>query len=251
MKNKIYILLILLWELFISSCNSPLNVPANREIHIKEDPYSNPLITISPTFINFDFVHPDMTKTMEVTISNNQNKKLLINDYYLFFGNNSSFYFANKSVPFILESKGEPNSSQIITVEFKGKSPSVYNDTLYFSSIFYPSGLIEAKVPYIYADELTFDNVKLGSNSTNTLKIYNLSEYPAIINSMILNDNADLFTINTSFPIELPRNSSKEISITFTPKAVGKTQTSVQFSITTLSKRRLIDSLSHIYTNSN
>lgn len=246
MKNIIYILLISVW---IISCNSPLDVPANREIHIKEDPYSNPLINITPTFINFDFVHPDSTKTIDVIVSNNQNKKILINDYYLFYGN-TYFNLPNKSIPFILESKGDSNSSKILTIEFKGKSPGVYNDTLLFSSIPYPSGLIEAKVPYIFADDLVFENVKSGKEYTKSLKIYNLSENSAIINSISFNENSDLFKINTNLPFELPRNSTMEISITFSPKTIGKTQTTLQYAITTLSKRRLIDSTSHILTNS-
>ncbi len=251
MKNFPYILLpttILL--VLLMGCSSPLEVPANRRIDIEENPYLNPIIKLNPNYLIFDFVHPDSTKVLSIEIENNQDKKYLITNYYLYYGNNN-FQIINKEIPIILEPKGIENSKKKIEIKFTGKSAGVFIDSFILANIFYPIGFLEAKVPYIYINDYYQSNVKVGKKQQFELTLTNFSENSAIINKINISDNSLNFVIKSSLPIELPRNSKKNLIVEFTPKNSGNYVSTFQLEIITSSNRKLVDSVSTIKIDCN
>lgn len=245
MKAKTYILLLLLYELITLSCSSPLEVPANRRIELEENPYANPIIQLNPNYLNFDFIHPDSTKILSMEIANNQDKKLLITNYFLYFGNNN-FQIINKEIPLILEPKGTENSKKTIEIKFIGKSAGVYIDSLIFANIFYPIGFLEAKVPYIFINDYYQNNVSVGKVQPIELSITNFSEYSAIINKAVFLDDSSNFSIKSSLPIEVPRNSKRNLAVLFQSNQSGNYSTRLKLEILTNSSRKLVDSISTI-----
>jgi len=245
MKIHKYIFLLSLLVLLTNGCSSPLEVPANRKIELEENPYSNPIIKLNPNYLNFEFVHPDSTKILAIEIENNQDKKLLISNYFLYFGNNN-FQIINKEIPVILEPKGNENSKKTIEIKFNGKSAGVFVDSLIFANIFYPVGFLEAKVPYIFINDFYKNNVIIGKTQQIELTITNYSEYSAIINKAIFLDNSLDFSVKSSLPIEVPRNSKRNLVLEFQPKQAGNYTTKLQLEISTNSSKKLIDSVSII-----
>ena len=243
-KSIIFFSFILLL-LFSGSCSSPLDVPANRRIDVEENPYLNPIVKLNPNYLIFDFVHPDSSKTLTIEIENNQDKKYLITNYFLYYGNNN-FQILNKEIPIILEAKGLDNSKKKIEIKFIGKSSGVYIDSLILANVFYPIGFLEAKVPYIYLNDYYQNNVPVGKKQQIELTLTNVSENAAIINKVNFSDNLIEFSVKNSLPIELPRNSKKNLVLEFTAKQSGKYSTQVKLEIITNSSRKLVDSLSTI-----
>lgn len=235
----------ILFLLISQGCSSPLEVPANRRIDLEENPYSNPIVKLNPNYLNFDFVHPDSTKTLTIEIENNQDKKYLITNYFLYYGNNN-FQILNKEIPIILEPKGLDNSKKKVEIKFIGKSSGVYFDSLILANIFYPIGFLEAKVPYIYMNDYYSNNIPIGKKQQIELTLTNVSENVAIINKVKFSDNLLGFNIKNTLPIELPRNSKKNLILEFTAKQAGQYSTQVQLEIITNSSRKLVDSLSTI-----
>jgi len=245
MKIRDYIFSLILFLIISFGCSSPLEVPANRKIDLEENPYSNPIIRLNPNYLNFDFVHPDSSKTLSLEIENNQDKKLLITNYFLYFGNNN-FQILNKEIPIILEPKGNENSKKTIEIKFTGKSAGIFFDSLIFANIFYPIGFLEAKVPYVFINDFYQNNVKIGKKQQIELTITNFSENPAIINKVSFSENSIGLEIKSSLPIEVPRNSKKNILIEFQANKAGSYTSKVQLEIITNSSRKLVDSVSII-----
>lgn len=231
-------------------CSSPLDVPANRRIDIEENPYLNPIIKLNPNYLLFDFVHPDSSKVLTVEIENNQDKKYLLSNYYLYYGSNN-FQILNKEIPIILEPKGQENSKRKVEIKFKAKSAGVYIDSLILANIFYPIGFLEAKVPYIYIQDYYQNNVPVGTKQVIELSLTNVSENGAIINKVNLTDNSLDFVIKNTLPIELPRNTQKKLLLEYFPKQAGNYSTKLQLEIITNSSRKLVDSISTIKIDCN
>lgn len=240
----------LIFILLLGGCSSPLDVPANRRIDIEENPYLNPIIKLNPNYLFFDFVHPDSTKILTIEIENNQDKKYLLTNYYLFYGNNN-FNIINKELPIILEAKGLDNSKKKIDIKFTGKSAGVFIDSLILANVFYPIGFLEAKVPYIYINDYYQNNLKVGQKHLFEISITNFSENAAIINKVNFSDTSIDIVIKNSLPIELPRNSKKNLIIECLPKISGNYTTQVQLEIVTNSSRKLVDSVSTIKIDCN
>lgn len=241
--NKIIIFIFLI--VLFNACKSPLEVPANREIDIKDNPYTNPLLKVNPTFVNFEFVHTDSTKILVVHVENNQDVSYPITDYHLFFANNN-FKIINKKVPVILEPKGLEGSKFDVQIQFLGKTSGVYNDTILFNNIPFPTALLEAKVPYIYAIDRLINNALAGAEIKSAVIFKNLSENSVSIKSINFSQNSELFSFTDIFPIEVPRNSSKELHFTFLSNSPGTFSTNITFELITNSQRKLTDSVASI-----
>lgn len=242
-KNIIFLFLAVV--ALLGGCSSPLDAPANRRIEIEENPYSNPVIKLNPNYLNFDFVHPDSSKILSIEVENNQDKRYLISNYYLYYGNNN-FQILHKEIPIILEPKGNENSKKKIEIKFIGKSTGFFIDTLLFTNVFYPIGFLEAKVPYIFVNDYYKSGVQSGKTQQLELTLTNLSENSAIFNKITFSDNSLNFAVQNQLPIELPRNSKKILSIEYKAKQAGKYSSQVNFEIITNSSRKLVDSVSTI-----
>jgi hypothetical protein len=227
------------------SCNSPLEVPANREITLKENPYSNPMIKFSPNYLNFDFVHPDSSKILTLTIENNQANSYPLTEYHLFFGSNN-FKILNKTIPVILESKGTSGSSFEIKIQFTGKSSGTFNDSLLVNNLSYPKAIFEAKVPNIYANDIFLGEFLINEIKTGKIIFKNNSSNPVKINKIKLSQNTEFFNFIDTFPIEVSRNTSKEIIFNFESNTKGNFSSNLIYEIETLSLKNLIDSISRV-----
>lgn len=245
MVYKILSILTLVYFAIIFGCSSPLEVPANRQIDLEDNPYVNPIIKIDPSFIDFGYVHLDSSKIFSIQIENNQDKKYLISNYFLFFGN-KNFQILNKEIPIILEPKGEPNSKRQISIKFTGKSIGTFADTLILSNIVYPIALFEAKVPYVYINDYYQNNLKSGKKYLIELTLTNISEENAIINKVSFKEKISNFSIKTPLPLELPRNSKKNLVLEFYSDKSGVFESQIQLEIQTNANRKLVDSLSTI-----
>jgi hypothetical protein len=242
--SKVMKLLSISMTIILFACNSPLDVPANRQIKLKENPYSNPLIKITPSYYDFGFVHPDSSKILELSVENLQTSSYPISEYHLFFGMNN-FVIQKKTIPIILGPKGSENSSFKVQVQFNGKNPGKFTDTLIFNTLIYPTATFEAKVPFIYCADLNLECVA-GQTKSFKLKINNLSSSEAILNKISISQFSELFSINQTLPIYIPRNSFKEISCSFISDVPGTFQSNLTFDIESNSIKSLTDNSSVI-----
>jgi hypothetical protein len=241
MKNFRYILLIFLL-IGLASCESPLNVPANRNVDITTDPFLNPPISATPSYINLGFVHPDSQVVIFINVANNLDKVYIIWDYNLYF-NKNGFSVNNKIVPIILEPKDNESSKAQINILFTAKNSGYYLDTLLFADLLYPFCLLEAKVPNLY-----FDNVVFESNnpSTKSILIHNTSESNITITNAYFTNETKSFSILTSFPIQVNRNSVYNLQISYTPISEESEKNKLIFQFNGASDRKLADSICNI-----
>lgn len=244
-SKKILSGLIIILCLTFFSCNSPLEVPANRDIKIKDNPYINPLVKFKPNYTNLDFVHPDSILTFSIKVENNQSITYPISEYHLFFGN-INFRIIDKLIPIILSPAGMDGSEADIKIQFTAKNPGYFNDTLFVNNLNYPKAIFEAKVPYIYVNDFPSIKISSGETLTFSLTFTNLSSNDALIKSASISQNSSNFSLENIFPINLARNSEVLIPFKFTSATPGLYQTEFTFEIESVTQKSLIDKVSKI-----
>mgnify|MGYP001371815422 CR=1 FL=1 len=241
MKNCKYILFVFLL-VGLASCESPLNVPASRNVEIIKDPFLNPPISANPSYIDLGFVHPDSQAFFSISVENNLDKVYIIWDYNLYF-NKNGFTIIDKVVPTILEPKGSENSKAQINISFNAKNAGYYLDTLLFADLLYPFCLMEAKVPNFYFDNVAFE----GNNpSIQSILIHNTSESNITITNAYFPNGTKSFSILNSFPIQVNRNSTYNLQISYTPMADESEENIVIFRLNGASDIKLVDSICKI-----
>lgn len=239
MIRNLYYILIVLIAIGSFSCESPLNVPANRQIDITEDPFLNPPIHVSPTYKNLGFVHPDSQITFTIEVQNNLDKSYIIWDYYLYF-NKNGFSISNKSIPINFKPKGDDNSSTNIEIVYKADKPGIYYDTLLFANLIYPITYMEAVVPNVYMDDVVF-NSKRGERKD--VIIHNLSDSKITITDVYFSNDSKNLTILDSLPVSIARNSIYPLKIQYSPGINDDEDNPLILKISGLSDKRLIDSI--------
>jgi hypothetical protein len=150
----------------------------------------------------------------------------------------------NKSFPIILGPKGSENASTVVQVIFTAKSVGSFNDTLIVNNLTYPKAIVEARVPYIFVNDLHADSITTNSKYFGKIVVRNLSSNSAIVKSCSISQFAELFSFENIFPLEVPRNSSAEIPFEFLAKNGGAYSVKITFDIESLSLKSLIDNSS-------
>jgi hypothetical protein len=224
------------------ACQSPLSVPANRDVEIKDDPFLNPPILVSPSYINLGFVHPDSQITFSIELQNNLDKNYIVWDYNLFF-NKNHFSIIDKNIPIILEPKGTDNSKAVINFAFSANKTGFYQDTLVFANLIYPIALFEATIPNFFIDNIFFQK---DISSIKIAKIHNLSESNVIISQAYFLNNSKSFTILDSLPITINRNSNYDLQISYNPINNVLTEEKLIFELNGQIDKKLMDSVCKI-----
>lgn len=240
MKGTLYIFVILL-IVGIVSCESPLNVPANRNIEIKEDPFLNPPISLSPSYINLGFVHPDSQVSFSIEIQNNLDKQYIVWDYNLYFLTNG-FSIVEKSIPLNLEPKGAEKSKSKIDFIYKAERSGIYYDTLLIANLIYPFSFMVATVPNIYMDDVIFEG---NGPSEKNVTIHNLSESNFTITNATFS-NPTSFKLLDTLPILINRNSVYNMRISYFPSIDETQESSLIINVSGLADKRLADTVCKI-----
>ena len=241
MRNLYYILIVLV-AIGSFSCESPLNVPANRQIDITVDPFLNPPIHVSPTYKNLGFVHPDSQLAFKIEAQNKLDKSYIIWDYNLFF-NKNGFSISNKSIPLNLQPEGEENSGTSIEIVYKADKPGIYHDTLLFANLIYPFTYMEAVVPNVYMDDVVFNSIR---GEQKVVIVHNLSDSKLTITDAYFSNDTKNFTILDSLPVNIASNSINFLKIQYTPGANDDDDNSMILKISGLSDKKLTDSICKI-----
>ncbi len=228
-----------------SNCSSPLDVPANRTIEFTENSFENPYVKLSTNYINYDFVHPDSSVIKRVILQNKLSHNYLISNYFLYFGDNN-FRILNKTIPILLSAVGENGWEFPIEIEFKAKTPGVYIDTLVFANLEYTFCMVEAKVPYIFADDFEVEQeFKVSKENEFSVNFTNISEHSVIINEIRLDIGSNIL-LKTDLPITVNRNSNKIIKCIYYSDIPEEKILNVDFALETKANRSLVDSVSKI-----
>ena len=245
MMKTFKILTIMFVSIIISNCSSPLDVPASRNVEFKDNTFENPYVKLSTNYLYYEFVHPDSTLTKKVIIQNKLSHNYLISNYSLYFGNNH-FTILNKTIPIVLSAVGKNGWEFPIEIKFAGKSPGIYVDTLIFANLEYTFCMVEAKVPYIFANDYEIEqNFKLSQENEFSVNFHNLSEYSVIINGIKLDVDSKIL-VKTNLPIIVNRNSNKKINFIYYSDVPEEKNVYVNFVLETEANRSLVDSTSQI-----
>lgn len=245
MQKKFLILPIFLVSIILSNCSSPLDVPASRTIEFTENSFENPYVKLSTNYINCDFVHPDSSVIKRVTIQNKLPHNYLISNYTLYFGDNN-FRILDKATPILLAAVGENGWEFPIEIEFKAKTPGVYVDTLVFANLEYTFCMVEAKVPYIFADDFEGkQEFKVSDENEFSVNFRNISEHQVVVNEIKLDIGSNIL-LKTDLPIIVNRNSNKIIKFIYYSDIPEEKVLNVNFVLETNANRSLVDSISKI-----
>ncbi len=240
MKKIQNILFFLIIVIISSNCSSPLDVPANRNIKFTEDNYENPYVKLSTNYLNYDFIHPDSIVVKTVFIQNKLQHNYLISNYNLYFGDNN-FKILNKTTPILLAAIGENGWEIPIEIQFQAKSPGVFIDTLVFANLEYTFCMVEAKVPYIFANDYATDDFKILQKNEFSVNFKNMSEFSSTINEVKLDDNTKI-TLKTGLPITINRNSNTMLTFEYFSDVPEVVAVNIKFSLITEANRSLVDS---------
>ncbi|OGU59179.1 MAG: hypothetical protein A2X64_07270 [Ignavibacteria bacterium GWF2_33_9] len=227
---------------FLQACNSPLDVPANRQIKTTENPYDNPILSITPLYNELGFVFPDSSIKTTLEIQTLQDFSYPISDYHFFFGINN-FNILNKSIPVILGPKDSETDKFNVEIQFNASNPGIYYDTLFVNNLVYPFAIFNAKVPFIYSNNVKIENAVPEEEITGKIIFKNMSSNTATVKSAEFSQFNNLFKINELFPFEIPRNGNKVVSFTFLSPIPGNFVTNVTFSIESVTINSLIDNV--------
>lgn len=225
------VLLILLLITFIS-CDSPLDVPADKiDEKVIDDPFlKDPVIDIVPDSVFLGFVYPNDEIKNNITIKNIKNKVTHINDH--------SFYEDHFKLNFDevkLQPNGEAGDSKEIGITFSQEQPGIYQDTLIFSGMLHPYLPLKATVPHVFGYDLSFENTNINSSPTpSIMTIYNKSDEAAEITELVFSA-PDIFYIpeiqSEDYPIPIDSNGKIELLVSFNPQEVKLYSEEVQIKI--------------------
>lgn len=197
------------------SCNSPLDIDADRgdkEI-IGEKNYD---IMLSADTLDFGFVHPNQSKTLSFTINNLTSKDYLINKLTI---NNFSNLFSLFNFELVLLNKKNSNfdESPFFVTFDADNSYNHYIDSIYINDLKNPDLKILATIPAVYAEDLAFDEVSIGSISSRFLYLHNISDVAITLTNLSTSDNSFIIKGLNNNTLEINPNETIELIVTFEP----------------------------------
>jgi hypothetical protein len=187
-----------------------------------------PVLSLSDTLVNFGDILIDSTIQKTIKILNSGDTTLEVSSVAFLGMESGDFKIVSGGGKFTLASQAQRNlvisftpksdySYKIITIVFN--STSEYNPNLkLIGGGFSPS---KPKVTFT-PGYINFAEVKIGLTNTQPVWITNVSKQKSIVKDVILVDPTGSFVFDkSSFPTELPSQSTNSYNITFKPVAEG------------------------------
>ncbi len=187
-----------------------------------------PLIAFEEPFLDFDTLNTGQTKELTFNVKNIGDTILTVTKMYVDDSDSSVYIVTNLDSSFTLA----PDSTKSFTVRFSPRYRADYIGVVKFESDahnapvrsfdlngygFHTEPLISSNV-----EELDFPSTWIDSVSTMDFTLKNIGEIPLSINDLkIENDSSNVFTcLNSNKQFILQPGETKDISVSFTPKAL-------------------------------
>lgn len=199
------------------SCQDPSGLDATRTKTVIFDPNNlPPVFSVTPEYIDFGILHPGKTYSKNFTLQNITNNEVRINNIRV--NNFTANYLFNSGFPISLLKKGLENDSKTISASFLSQVPGKYDDNINWGEYKNPIMALSAKVASVWANDIKFDDTKVGSYNLKILNVINSSPSNAVITEFELTDPDGVMIISP--PVSLPYNlaaysQSENIFITF------------------------------------
>ncbi|MBM2815670.1 MAG: hypothetical protein HW421_2432 [Ignavibacteria bacterium] len=236
-SNLVITYTLLIFLIIFLSCTSPLDVPANRkklETGTKQEIID---IVLSTDEMQFGFVSYTSTKTIQFKITNNSKKDAVI-DSIKAKNHPDMFYFYGDDIFPVKIASGKSKEYMIL---FNAKELGEFSDVITLNGWDKYSIKCEAKVPYVEARDLNFNEYSILSPSPRPkgIIIFNNSNVKITINTYKLIDPENSFFITDSIksididPVNTPFGTNKAvINIAFIPRMIKAYNARVEFDIT-------------------
>lgn len=219
---KIFFFIIL--SLIFFSCTSPDEVSSTIDKDIIDDPnLRDPHIRFDPKTLVIENVHPNSLDSNKVTIYNISNESYQLNQIDFMQGIN---FLHSDNLPDYLEPQGVTNNSHEFQITFAPNESGYHYDTLKVNNERNQRLYIEGQSPYVYADDITFDDTPAGVKVGAILRIYNNSSDNVLINDIYFEDDSFFsFFSDYDLPIEINANEVEILNMQFEPNDVGEFET--------------------------
>ncbi len=191
-----------------------------------------PDISVAPLDLTFPLTPAGENQSQNVTITNNGNQELIVNNLELSQNSDPEFQLIPPpSLPLLIA----PSNSIDIQVQFTPSGEGTFNGTLFIDSDDPDSSSIQVQiqgsgfvplVPNIQVNpsSYTFPTTDIGNTENQTLTINNLGNHQLTVTTIELSQSSDPeFQLSQVPPLPLivPPQSFENIQVDFTPTAVG------------------------------
>ncbi len=233
--------------LSVLGCSSPLDVPANRKEYIDNDK-SNSLLSTSPTTVNFGYINRYKDERMPFQVTNLNSMAFALKTFG--FGANSKFSIPGIELPLEIEKKNTAGSIQLFHIRFFSSEIGEYIDTLETNGLTNPKLLVQAIVPDIYCDDVSFGSIDINNNVSEFINIYNYTNQELVVESIQFADTSEVFTVNnnTSYtipPFDLSGEPGK-IPISFSSKVDNIYETTAEIVFKNTLQGKLVKNTIHV-----
>lgn len=177
------------------------------------------IFLLEPDSIDFDFVYPYSTKTVQLKITNlsEQTREIRQTDFQDY---PNLFSVDGDYLPVVLNPKGTSGSSAYVTVLFRAQQFGSFNDIMSFPNVSNPKLYLSAIVPTVYCPDYEFGDVLLADGiQTKSLIIRNDGKSDCTVLSARFANSDTVFKIDSQFPISIPKESQAFINVSFTPSS--------------------------------
>lgn len=209
----------------INSCNSPLDVQANRtKISEIDNGDGKSIISVNTENLAFFIEEPsddyEQINNKIITITNISLKPYTINS--ISFKNNTKYLSkSHYPLPITLEPSylSYISSKMDITVICKPKEPGKYEDEIYINNLKSPTISIKATVQAISIPSLEFKTVPVYKTKNLILSFKNHSNETAVINQIDLSDTKGVFKYAIqNLPKYIQTKETFSMNVSFTPQ---------------------------------
>lgn len=225
----IAILSLIIFSFFLSSCDSPIDVQANREIvDLRMD--GTPLFKISPDFVDFEYVLYCKKIEFGIRVENLSTKKIKLSD--IIFKGSSNFYSLSKQKTIELV----PGATDSVRFSMFPDKFGDFTDTIYFREYYKPFVVMHCTVPYVFISDVDFSSTAIGAHKLRTIDIYNFSETDIQITDYTIIGDTETIKIEgfnpKISPLTIPKGGApRQIIVSFRPDGKKSYQASIIFEI--------------------
>ncbi len=224
-------LMVLFLIALLTSCEDPSFLPGKHEPSVLDSLIYE--IVFEPNNMEIGMAHPypqiDGSDILNFTfkVSNNTDTTITLKSIKL---NSPEFFEITDFIQgSILAPKGKQGSSLTLNGIFSSSEASFYYDTVKINSISEPILPIKAVIPTIYPKDVDFGNISMNDANipTKKLTIFNDSDLPINIDTVLFENENIYFSTNPDYPIEVPATSSTILLLNFNPINKGNIISSI------------------------
>lgn len=196
------------------SCSSPLDIDADRGEKVIVGEKSD--IELLPDTLDFGFVHPAKSKTLNFSIKNLTSNQYSI-DFLTINNYNNLFTLTNFQSVKIQNKNSNSNTADFYITFAADSSYNHFIDSLYINDLKNPDLKLIATIPAVFGEDLEFEDVKIGSIGSKFLYLRNISNTDITISNLSINDNSFVIKGLDADALEIKAHSSRELIVTFEP----------------------------------